>query len=232
MTRSGRYVYRFSRQAVDGNDAMRAELGGKGAGLAEMALLSLPVPPGFTISTEACRFYLMNRKMPLGLEAELAAALKWLETVHGRNLDDGHNPLLVSVRSGAAVSMPGMMDTILNVGLTRRNLEDLARQNGSMRFALDSYRRLLQMFGSVVLKVPKKDLDMWVDSVREKEGVNSDSEISEAGLREHRRRASSCHFSFQRRAISRRSVYPAFQRNRSCISILEQRTGPVLSPPE
>ena len=182
MTRSGRYVYRFSRQAVDGNDARRAELGGKGAGLAEMALLSLPVPPGFTISTEACRFYLMNRKMPLGLEAELAAALKWLETVHGRNLDDGHNPLLVSVRSGAAVSMPGMMDTILNVGLTRRNLEDLARQNGSMRFALDSYRRLLQMFGSVVLKVPKKDLDMRVDSVREKEGVNSDSEISEAGL--------------------------------------------------
>jgi pyruvate, orthophosphate dikinase len=182
MTRSGRYVYRFSRQAVDGNDAMRAELGGKGAGLAEMALLSLPVPPGFTISTEACRFYLMNRKMPLGLEAELAAALKWLETVLGRNLEDGHNPLLVSVRSGAAVSMPGMMDTILNVGLTRRNLEDLARQNGSMRFALDSYRRLLQMFGSVVLEVPKKDLDMWVDSVREKEGVNLDSEISEAGL--------------------------------------------------
>ena len=183
MNRNGRYVYRFGNQVVDGNGEMRAELGGKGAGLAEMALLSIPVPPGFTISTATCRFYLELGEMPLGLKEELSTALRWLEAAHGRAFNDEQNPLLVSVRSGAAISMPGMMDTILNVGLNERNLDGLAKQNGSMRFALDSYRRLLQMFGSVVLEVPKKEFNSVIDLMKQKEGVAADSEISQLGLR-------------------------------------------------
>jgi pyruvate,orthophosphate dikinase len=183
MSRDNQYIYRFGSQAVDGNGSMREELGGKGAGLAEMALLSIPVPPGLTLSTMVCRYYLEHGKMPFGLKEELAAALEWLEETHGRRFNDERNPLLVSVRSGAAVSMPGMMDTILNVGLNERNLEGLAKQNGSMRFALDSYRRLLQMFGSVVLRVPKKQFDRAVERVKDQEGVAVDSGISESGLR-------------------------------------------------
>jgi pyruvate,orthophosphate dikinase len=183
MNRNDGYIYRFSSKVVDGNGEMRAELGGKGAGLAEMATLSIPVPPGFTISTSACRFYLEQGRVPPSLKEEFATSLKWLETTHGRSLNDEKNPLLVSVRSGAEVSMPGMMDTILNVGLNELNLNGLATQNGSMRFALDSYRRLLQMFGSVVLEVPKKKFDCVIDSIKEKEGVSADSEISEYGLR-------------------------------------------------
>jgi len=183
MNRHDAYIYRFSSQVVDGNGEMRAELGGKGAGLAEMAILSIPVPPGFTISTAACRFYLEQGKVPPGLKEELVPALMWLEAEHERAFDDKDNPLLVSVRSGAAVSMPGMMDTILNIGLSERNLDGLARQNGSMRFALDSFRRLLQMFGAVVLEVPKKQFDSVLEFVKQEEGVLADSEISEAGLR-------------------------------------------------
>jgi len=183
MSRNTQYVYRFGSHAVDGNGSMREELGGKGAGLAEMSLLSIPVPPGLTISTSVCRHHLEHGKLPPGLKEELAAALQWLEQAHDRKLDDPRNPLLVSVRSGAAVSMPGMMDTILNVGLNERNLDGLAARNGSMRFALDSYRRLLQMFGAVVLDVPKKSFDEVIESVKKHEGVSADSEISEIGLR-------------------------------------------------
>ncbi|HEY0263919.1 MAG TPA: pyruvate, phosphate dikinase [Granulicella sp.] len=176
------YVYRFGNGVVDGNGSMHSELGGKGAGLAEMSLLHVPVPPGLTISTEACRYYLHHGSSPEGLEAELQHSLAWLEEAHGRRFDDRENPLLVSVRSGAAVSMPGMMDTILNVGLNGANLEGLARQNGSMRFALDSYRRLLQMFGAVVLEVPKKLFDACMEEIKTQEQVAADSELSEDAL--------------------------------------------------
>ena len=182
MNRNTKYVYRFGSLAVDGKGSMRAELGGKGAGLAEMALLSV-LPPGFTISTSVCRFYLEHDNMPLGLKEQLDASLLWLEGAHGRRFDDRQNPLLVSVRSGAAVSMPGMMDTILNVGLNERNLDGLAKQNGSMRFALDSYRRLLQMFGAVVLDVPKKRFDAVLEAIKRQEGVAADAEVSQQGLR-------------------------------------------------
>jgi pyruvate, orthophosphate dikinase len=182
MNVTSHYVFRFGSQVVDGNGSMRNELGGKGAGLAEISLLSIPVPPGFTISTSVCRYYLEHGSMPPGLDTELAAALSWLEKEQARTFDEPQNPLLVSVRSGAAVSMPGMMDTILNVGLNERNLAGLARQGGSPRFALDSYRRLLQMFGSVVLGVPKMDFDRLLEAVKQEEGVGTDSEISEAGL--------------------------------------------------
>jgi pyruvate, orthophosphate dikinase len=183
MNGNTRYVYRFGNFAAGGKGWMQAELGGKGAGLAEMSLMSIPVPPGFTVSTSVCRFYLEHGNMPLGLKEELEASLLWLEGTHGRRLNDRQNPLLVSVRSGAAVSMPGMMDTILNVGLNERNLDGLARQNGSMRFALDSYRRLLQMFGSVVLGVPRKHFDSVMEAIKPQDGVAADTEISEHGLR-------------------------------------------------
>ena len=182
MSGNDNYIYRFSERTVDGNGSMCAELGGKGAGLAEMTLLSIPVPAGFTISTAACRHYLVYGENPAGLDEQLSTALQWLEVEHNRNFDDPLNPLLVSVRSGAAVSMPGMMDTILNVGLNRRIVEGLAKRNGSMRFALDSYRRLLQMFGTIALEVPKTKFDQIIGAIKRHEDVMADSDISEEGL--------------------------------------------------
>jgi pyruvate,orthophosphate dikinase len=182
MTGNDSYIYRFSERMIDGNGSMCAELGGKGAGLAEMTLLSIPVPPGFTIPTAACRHYLEHGENPPGLDEQLSTALQWLEMEHNRKFDDPWNPLLVSVRSGAAVSMPGMMDTVLNVGLNRRTVNGLARRHGSMRFALDSYRRLLQMFGSIALQVPKTKFDQIIKAIEQHEDVMADSDISEVGL--------------------------------------------------
>ncbi len=156
---SSRYIYRFGRAQAEGNGSMVEELGGKGASLAEMTRLGLPVPPGFTISTRACRFYLEHGAMPQSLEEELESALGWLELEQAQRLGGEKDPLLLSVRSGASISMPGMMDTILNVGINDANLEGLAAKHRNVTFALDSYRRLLQMFGSVVLQIPKHAFD-------------------------------------------------------------------------
>ncbi len=183
MTRNGRYIYRFGNRAIDGDGSMRSELGGKGAGLAEMTLLGIPVPPGFTISTSVCRYYLEHQFLPPGFDQELAAAVTWLEDSVGRAFGDLANPLLTSVRSGAVVSMPGMMDTILNVGLTRQNLQGLAEQSGSLRFALDSYRRLLQMYGTVVLEVPRKKFDLVMESIRPSHADTASADLSEDELR-------------------------------------------------
>jgi pyruvate, orthophosphate dikinase len=182
MTRNGKYIYRFGNRAIDGDGSMHSELGGKGAGLAEMTLLNIPVPPGFTISTSVCRYYLEHDFLPPGFDQELAAAITWLEGSVGRAFGDLANPLLISVRSGAAVSMPGMMDTILNVGLTRENLQGLAAQSGSLRFALDSYRRLLQMYGTVVLEVPKTKFDLVMESIRPSGAAADSADLSEAEL--------------------------------------------------
>ena len=139
---------------------MREELGGKGAGLAEMTKLGVPVPPGFTISTNACRFYLEYGTIPESLDEELESALGWLELEQAQRFGSESDPLLVSVRSGASISMPGMMDTILNIGINDANLGGLAAKHENVEFALDSYRRLLQMFGSVVLQVPKQATEL------------------------------------------------------------------------
>ena len=155
MNVSAKQVYRFGKGSVEGNGSMGSLLGGKGAGLAEMTLLSVPVPPGLTITTDVCRFYLEHAELPVALKPELTESLLWLEQQMGKRLDDAQDPLLVSVRSGAPISMPGMMDTVLNVGLNDKSVHGLAQASGSLLFALDSYRRLLQMFGSVVLDVPK-----------------------------------------------------------------------------
>ena len=176
-------VYRFSAETTDGEGTMKAELGGKGAGLAEMTRLGVPVPPGFTIPTSACRHYLKHKRLPEQLGRAIDAAVSWLEAKQGQTFGDAQNPLLVSVRSGAAVSMPGMMDTILNVGMTEANVDGLAARNGDLRFALDSYRRLIQMFGSVVLEVPKTAFDQILARVKNEQGAQFDFELQEPALR-------------------------------------------------
>ena len=152
---SKKYVYVWNNRRVEGNAKMKDILGGKGANLAEMALLGLPVPPGFTISTEVCKYYWDNgMKLPDDLKPAVEQAMHELEEVLGKKFGDNDNPLLVSVRSGAAVSMPGMMDTILNLGLNDVSVQGLAKQTNNERFAWDSYRRFIQMFGDVSLEIP------------------------------------------------------------------------------
>jgi len=149
-----KYVFSFGGGKADGNGKMKDVLGGKGAGLAEMTNAGLPVPPGFTIQTEACREY-MRGGLSAEVDSQMDEALAQLEKLQGQKLGKGDNPLLVSVRSGAKFSMPGMMDTILNLGLNDQSVEALAKKSNNPRFAYDSYRRLIQMFGSVVLDIEK-----------------------------------------------------------------------------
>ncbi|MGH9597873.1 MAG: pyruvate, phosphate dikinase [Edaphobacter sp.] len=180
MSNIAKRVYRFGSDVVDGDGSMREILGGKGAGLAEMTMLSVPVPPGFTISTDVCRSYLECGVLPIELSKEIARSLTWLEQDAGKRFGDADNPLLVSVRSGAPISMPGMMDTILNVGLNDECIRGLAAKSGSKRFALDSYRRLLQMFGSVVLEVPRPAFDQALKLSRR--GDTDSEELTEEEL--------------------------------------------------
>jgi pyruvate, orthophosphate dikinase len=177
-----KYVYFFGDGHADGNGKMKDVLGGKGAGLAEMTNAGLPVPPGFTIQTEACREYMRGKVSPQ-IDKEMLAALEKLEKLQGQKLGAGENPLLVSVRSGAKFSMPGMMDTILNLGLNDQAVEALAKRSNNPRFAYDSYRRLIQMFGDVVLDVPKKKFEHIFDGVKEKEKVKFDYELTPAALK-------------------------------------------------
>src|SRR5947208_4649687 len=152
-----RYVYYFGDGHADGSGSMKPLLGGKGANLHEMTRIGLPVPPGFTITTELCSyFYDHNRSYPSQLEAEVAAALAKVEKSVGKKLADKERPLLVSVRSGARDSMPGMMDTILNLGMNDEVVEIVAKKTNNSRFAYDSYRRFLQMYGDVVMGVQKR----------------------------------------------------------------------------
>ncbi len=176
-----KYVYFFGGGSADGNGRMKDTLGGKGAGLAEMTNAGLPVPPGFTIQTEACREYMRGQVSP-SVDAEMHSALERLERLQGQKLGLGENPLLVSVRSGAKFSMPGMMDTILNLGLNDKAVEALAVRSNNPRFAYDSYRRLIQMFGDVVLDIPKKKFEHIFDGIKEKEKVKFDYELVPAAL--------------------------------------------------
>jgi pyruvate,orthophosphate dikinase len=176
------YVYFFGDGRADGNGKMKDVLGGKGAGLAEMTNAGLPVPPGFTIQTEACREYMRGAVSPQ-IDKEMKAALAKLEELQGQKLGSGDNPLLVSVRSGAKFSMPGMMDTILNLGLNDKAVESLAKRSDNPRFAYDSYRRLIQMFGDVVLDVPKKKFEHIFDGVKAQQKVKFDYELKPEALK-------------------------------------------------
>src|SRR5882672_2231699 len=156
-TKTAKYVYYFGDGHADGTGKMKPLLGGKGANLAEMTRIGLPVPPGFTLTTEVCSyFYAHNRSYPPQLKAEVEAALAKVEKSVGKKLGDKERPLLVSVRSGARDSMPGMMDTILNLGMNDEVVEIVAKQTKNARFAWDSYRRFLQMYGDVVMGVQKR----------------------------------------------------------------------------
>jgi pyruvate,orthophosphate dikinase len=176
-------VYFFGNGAAEGTRDMRAVLGGKGANLAEMTNLGVPVPPGFTIACECCGAYLRDGGVPGGLREEVDRALIRLETATGKRFGDETNPLLVSVRSGAPVSMPGMMETILNLGLNDRTVLGLARASGNARFAYDSYRRFLQMYGDVVLGVPLAHFESLLQTKRILNKVETDAELSETVLR-------------------------------------------------
>jgi pyruvate, orthophosphate dikinase len=178
------YVYFFGGGKAEGNGKMKEDLGGKGAGLAEMTNAGLPVPPGFTIQTEACREYMRTQKTSDAVNQETAANLEKLEKLQNQKLGTGDNPLLVSVRSGAKFSMPGMMDTILNLGLNDESVKALAKRVNNDRFAYDSYRRLIQMFGSVVLEIPKSAFEEVFDGKKHKRGVKLDTELTAADLQE------------------------------------------------
>jgi pyruvate,orthophosphate dikinase len=174
-----KWVYGFGAGRNEGGAGMRDLLGGKGANLAEMASIGLPVPPGFTITTEACtHYYAHERKYPADLAAQVRAALAEIETAVGRKFGDRHHPLLVSVRSGARVSMPGMMDTVLNLGLNDATVEGLGETSGDARFAWDSYRRFIQMYGSVVLGVDHHRFEEILEHVKLDAGAVEDTQLS------------------------------------------------------
>ena len=182
--RPPKYVYFFGGGKADGDRTMKALLGGKGSGLAEMTNAGLPVPPGFTISTAVCTlFYKLGRRVPTSIDLEMERHIRRLEKAAGATLGSADNPLLVSVRSGAKFSMPGMMDTILNLGLNDRAVEGLKRRTANGRFAFDSYRRFIQMFGNVVLAISKDAFETELEAVKHATGVRLDTELDEAALR-------------------------------------------------
>ncbi|MBU1704785.1 MAG: pyruvate, phosphate dikinase, partial [Nanoarchaeota archaeon] len=175
-----KWVYSFA----EGKKEMKMVLGGKGANLAEMTTLGIPVPPGFTITTEACaEFYKLGKKYPEGMDKQVEDKLKELEKKMGAKLGDPEDPLLVSVRSGAAVSMPGMMDTVLNLGMNDQSVAGMAKKTGNERFAWDAYRRFIQMFGDVVMEVEHKHFEEVLDKAKETKGVSFDTELDAADLK-------------------------------------------------
>ena len=179
------WVYGFGGNKTDGNATLRNLLGGKGANLAEMASLGLPVPPGFTITTEVCTAYYDNDKQyPTELKAQVDASLANVEAAMGKKFGDVNNPLLVSVRSGARVSMPGMMDTVLNLGLNDETVAGLSKLAGDERFAWDSYRRFIQMYADVVMGVDHHEFESVLDDYKRENDLQQDTQITADGWKE------------------------------------------------
>src|SRR3974390_2070585 len=175
----GKWVYAFGGGKAEGRAGLRNLLGGKGAGLAEMAQLGLPVPPGFTITTEVCTyFYQHGKTYPKELKRQVDAALKDVGRVAGKKFGDPENPLLVSVRSGARASMPGMMDTVLNLGLNDVTVKALAAKSGDRRFALDSYRRFITMYSDVVLGIDHHHFEEILDDHKDRNGYTLDTDLT------------------------------------------------------
>ena len=180
-----KYIYFFGAGKAEGDGTMKELLGGKGAGLAEMTRIGLPVPAGFTITTECCDYYMKHeRKYPKSLAAELKKNLAHLERVTGKRLGDAKDPLLVSVRSGSARSMPGMMETILNLGLNSKSVEALAHNTKNERFAWDAYRRFVQMYSTVVIGLSKEELEEKLRAMKIRQGVKDDTQVPANGWRE------------------------------------------------
>ena len=185
MAKKHKRIYYFGETKTEGRNVSKAIVGGKGQNLAEMTSIGLPVPPGFTITTEVCAAYYENgKKLPEGLDAEVRKTVRTLEKELGKKFGDSKNPLLVSVRSGAAVSMPGMMNTILNLGLNDVATEGLAQATNNERFAYDAYRRLINMFGDVVMGIDHHQFEVAFDKVKAKYKVTDDTEVPADGLKE------------------------------------------------
>ncbi|MBC8552991.1 MAG: pyruvate, phosphate dikinase, partial [Candidatus Brocadiales bacterium] len=179
-----KYVYFFGKKETEGNAGMKDLLGGKGANLAEMTSIGLPVPPGFTISTEACAYFSENDgKYPASMKEQVLENLRKLEKEMGAKLGDSENPLLVSVRSGAAQSMPGMMDTVLNLGMSPAAVKGVIKKSGNERFAWDSYRRFMQMFGDVVMGVSHHSFEEALQSVKDLVGTEFDTDLGVEDLK-------------------------------------------------
>lgn len=180
-----KWVYKFSSTLTDGNRDMKALLGGKGANLAEMCAMELSVPPGFTVSTEACLdFYKTNKEISSEIRSQVSEALQWVENLTEKKFGDEENPLLFSVRSGARASMPGMMDTVLNLGLNDKTVLGLAKKTNNPRFAWDSYRRFIQMFSNVVLGINTSHLESNLEDLKEERGVHEDTQLTAEDLQE------------------------------------------------
>lgn len=179
-----KFVYFFGKEETEGKNSMKDLLGGKGANLAEMANLGIPVPPGFTITTEVCVLYLENGSYPDGVLDQIDAAIEKLEKVNDKKFGDVNDPLLLSVRSGARASMPGMMDTVLNLGLNDESVEGLAKKTGNERFAYDSYRRFLMMFGDVVLDIKHEYFESAIEAKKNELGVRQDTQLTASALKQ------------------------------------------------
>jgi len=180
FSKEKKYVYSFE----DGKGMSKDILGGKGTNLAEMVSLGLPIPSGFTITTETCDIYYKNNKTyPVEVNEQVEKELQALEKKMGKKLGDANDPLLVSVRSGAAASLPGMMDTVLNLGLNDESVVGLATKTGNERFAWDSYRRFIQMFGDVVMEVPHHDFEHALQSIKTAKGIKLDTELTTEDLK-------------------------------------------------
>src|SRR5215210_1984893 len=185
MTDPHKYVYSFGGGTAEGKADMKALLGGEGANLAEMSVIGIPVAPGAAITTEVCAAYYENgRKIPDAVTPQVEAAIRAMEERFGAKLGDAENPLLVSVRSGAALSMPGMMNTILNLGLSDASVEGLARKTGNPRFAYDSYRRLIDMFGSTAMGVEHEAFEHEIHTLKDEKKAKLDTDLSADDLKE------------------------------------------------
>src|SRR6476659_476223 len=179
-----RYIFAWGEGGAEGNAGMRDLLGGKGAGLAEMTIAGLPTPPGFTITTEACNdYFAAGERLPEGLWDDVLEAVKEVERRTGKGFGDPANPLLVSVRSGAKFSMPGMMDTVLNLGLNEETLHGLVALTGNERFGWDAYRRFIQMFGRIVIDVKGERFDSALEAAKHARGVEQDTDLDAGDLR-------------------------------------------------
>jgi pyruvate,orthophosphate dikinase len=184
-TKVEKYIYSFQNGKADGNGSMKELLGGKGAGLAEMTKIGVPVPPGFTIVTQVCNYYYRhNKKLPIDFQNQFEQAISKLEKASGKKFGDNKNPLLVSVRSGSKFSMPGMMDTILNLGLNDITVEALSSQSNNPRFAYDSYRRFIMMFSDVVLGIDKSEFEEFLHKLKDAKKIKYDYEVSYIDLKD------------------------------------------------
>ena len=227
-----KWVYTFGGASAEGRAEMRDLLGGKGAGLAEMCNLGLPVPPGFTITTEVCtRFYESDKSYPPDLEDQVAHGLVAVERALGARFGDADNPLLVSVRSGARVSMPGMMDTVLNLGLNDRAVEGLARQSGDARFAYDSYRRFIQMYGQVVLGIEHHHFEELIENHKLDTGHTLDTDLSAEDWKVVVSGFQGCRRRRDRTALPAGAARPAVGCHRRGFRLVDEPARRDLSPP-